>query len=369
MKRNINNGWIQVTNRCNLNCKYCYMNANKDLSSMTFDQFKYVIDCLIKFGVKNVMLSGGEPCLHPDIVSMIRYVTAKGLKAGLVTNGTIMSRELAECLFANNVVVQISIDAMDSDNYILSRGIDRLNMVVENISLLNKNDITVTMSITLNNVTISEVKKVVDFALLNQIHTLHYGFLVPSDRCRENNMTMDRLLDALLCLYEIQINKYLYIQIDFVENYINAIADENKNPYYCNSMSCSNMEIQPNGDIYQCGALETLMQKSTKKPINIFNEDKAQIVSRISSEWKTVGIHDILDCHDCDVKYVCRGGCRAIVYQTFGNLYGAQPICNELQKFISTIKKDYEAGKLDEYIKYLRIVSSSSDNSGYMKYF
>jgi radical SAM protein with 4Fe4S-binding SPASM domain len=346
------------------------MNANKDLSSMTFGQFKHVIDCLIEFGIKNIMLSGGEPCLHPDIIPMIQYIAAKGLKIGLVTNGTIINKELVECIFANNVIVQISIDAMDSDNYILSRGIDRLNQVVENIKLLNKNDIIVTMSITLNNATISEVKKVVDFALSNQIHTLHYGFLVPSDRCKENNMTMDQLFDALICLYEVQINKYLHIQIDFVENYVRAIVNKNKNPYYCNSMSCNNMEIQPNGDIYQCGALETIMQKTLEKPINIFNQDNVQIMNRIKSEWKTIGVYDIPDCKDCNVKYVCKGGCRAIVYQTFGNLYGTQPLCNELQKFISVIIKDYESGKLNSYIKYLGIVDNPlNDNSGYMKYF
>lgn len=370
MNKCTKNGWIQITNRCNLNCKYCYMNANKDLSSMTFDQFKHVVDYFTEVGVEIVMLSGGEPCLHPDIIEMIQYISTKGLEIGLVTNGTIISKELVECILANNVIVQISIDAMDSDNYILSRGIDQLNQVVENIKLLNSNDITVTMSITLNNATISEVKKTVDFALSNQIHTLHYGFLVPSDRCKENNMTMDQVFDALICLYEIQINKYLHIQIDFVENYVKAIVSKNKNPYYCNSMSCNNMEIQPNGDIYQCGALETIMHKATNPSINIFSVDKEQITSRIKSEWKTIGVFDISACKECNVKHICKGGCRAIAYQSFGDLYGKQPLCNELQKFISKIMKDYESGKLSNYIKYLEIINSSlNSDSGYMKYF
>ena len=346
------------------------MNANKNLTSMTFEQFEYVIDRLIGMGAKNIMLSGGEPCLHFDLIPMIQHVADKGLKVGLVTNGTIMNNELIKCLSVNDVVVQISIDAMDSDNYILSRGIDRLQQAVENIGLLNSNDITITMSITLNNATISVVEEVVDFALQNQIHTLHYGFLVPSDRCKENNMTMDRVLDALIRLYEIQINKYLCLQIDFVENYVKSVIDKNKNPYYCNSMSCNNMEIHPNGDVYQCGALESMMKKVVKRPINIFNEDNEQILKRINEEWDKVGVLDITDCRNCNVKYVCKGGCRAIAYQTFGNLYAPQPLCSELQKFIALIINDYKSGKLNNYIRYLEIADSSSNgNNGYLKYF
>lgn len=366
MKRNIKNGWIQITNKCNLRCKYCYMNANKDSQSMTFEQFKYVLDCLIDFGSKTIMISGGEPCLHEDIVQMIQYAVLQGLSVSLVTNGTVINKELLQCLSKNNVVVQISIDAMDSDNYILSRGIDRLNQTVENIILLNSNDITVTLSVTLNNATIKEVETVANFAISNQIHTVHYGFLIPSDRCKENNMTMNRLFDALVRLYEIQINDYLYIQIDFVENYVRAVVTNDHNPYYCNSMACNNIEIQPNGDIYQCGALESL--KSILPTINIFNEDRGKILNRIDMEWNSIGVFDLPICNDCYIKYICKGGCRAIVYQTFGSLYEIQPLCKEFKKFISLIINDYKSGKLNSYIKYLKIVDNLNNN-GYLKHF
>jgi len=81
---------IEVTNRCNLNCRMCPRDALGVLKEdMPFELFKQVVDRIE--GVKLVTLTGwGEPFIHPDLFNMIQYSKGKGLQVKLTTNGTLV---------------------------------------------------------------------------------------------------------------------------------------------------------------------------------------------------------------------------------------------------------------------------------------
>jgi len=370
MNKQILNGWIQITNRCNLNCKYCYMNANKDRTDMDLDKFYHVVNEFKTLNIQNVMLSGGEPCLNLNFLQMIEYLYLQGFHVGLVTNGTILTDDLLSSLKKNKVNVQVSIDSINYDTYLQSRGVDKINQVIDNIRQISQSTIDLSLSSTLNNITINDLESVVSFALENQIYTLHYGFLVPSDRCKNYNLTMSNVLVALNRLYEIQLEKYLHLQIDFVENYVRNIISEDKNPYFCNSMACKNIEILPNGDIYQCGAFLS-MKENKKNKINIFELQNQELTKILDRNWKPIGICDLPECSICNERFICKGGCRAISYQTSGDLYKKQPMCNEFKTFIQAIISDYKKGRLAHYIQYLKLIDKSQvyDDNSYVKYF
>jgi len=78
------------------------------------------------------------------------------------------------------VSVQVSVDSVDKENYIQSRGIDRLDSVLHNIKQMLKYDIPISLSNTLNYFTVPRIRQVVEFAMKNSIHTLHFCFLIPS---------------------------------------------------------------------------------------------------------------------------------------------------------------------------------------------
>ena len=78
--------------RCNLKCKHCYSissdhNFPGELS--TKEVFS-VMDDLWSFGVRVLILSGGEPLLRPDIFEISRRAKEMGFYAGLSTNGTLI---------------------------------------------------------------------------------------------------------------------------------------------------------------------------------------------------------------------------------------------------------------------------------------
>lgn len=72
-----------VFNRCPLTCKGCYNIFNKDVMSVA--ECKRIIDKLVVSGVEELIVSGGDPLLWPDLIEFCRYAKEKGLKIGIDT--------------------------------------------------------------------------------------------------------------------------------------------------------------------------------------------------------------------------------------------------------------------------------------------
>jgi len=82
--------------RCNLACQHCYsISADIDFpGELTTRQIDATMDDLRAFGVPVLILSGGEPLLHPDIFAISRRAKAMGFYVGLSTNGTLIDASL-----------------------------------------------------------------------------------------------------------------------------------------------------------------------------------------------------------------------------------------------------------------------------------
>jgi len=76
-------------NPCNLTCSFCCF-ANRNLKEMlTKEQMIKAVDQFAELGVLGMEFTGGgEPTLHPDLDFMIDYIHNKGIKIGIVTNGS-----------------------------------------------------------------------------------------------------------------------------------------------------------------------------------------------------------------------------------------------------------------------------------------
>lgn len=79
--------------RCNLTCKHCYTtSADIDFpGELTTPEIYRVMDDLKAFKVPVLILSGGEPLLHPDIFSISRRAKDMGFYVALSSNGTKIS--------------------------------------------------------------------------------------------------------------------------------------------------------------------------------------------------------------------------------------------------------------------------------------
>jgi len=81
--------------RCNLTCKHCYTtSADIDfLGELTTPEIYQVMDELKDFKVPVLILSGGEPLLHPDIFNISRRAKEMGFYLALSSNGTLITQD------------------------------------------------------------------------------------------------------------------------------------------------------------------------------------------------------------------------------------------------------------------------------------
>jgi len=81
--------------RCNLTCKHCYsISADHDFpGELETGEIFRVMDELKQFSVPVLILSGGEPLLHPDIYKISRRAKSMGFYVGLSTNGTLITED------------------------------------------------------------------------------------------------------------------------------------------------------------------------------------------------------------------------------------------------------------------------------------
>jgi MoaA/NifB/PqqE/SkfB family radical SAM enzyme len=101
--------------RCNIDCGYCneYDKVSQPVPTETMLER---IDHLGSLNASVVAFSGGEPLLHPDLDQLLRHIRARGMMAGLITNGYLLSpKRILALNDAGLDFLQISIDNVEPD--------------------------------------------------------------------------------------------------------------------------------------------------------------------------------------------------------------------------------------------------------------
>jgi len=102
--------------RCNIDCGYCN-EYDKVSPPVPTAEMRRRIDKLADLGTSVVAFSGGEPMLHPDLDDLIRHIRARGMMAGLITNGYFLVPKRIQALNdAGLDFLQISIDNIEPDD-------------------------------------------------------------------------------------------------------------------------------------------------------------------------------------------------------------------------------------------------------------
>lgn len=173
------------TKTCNLKCRHCYMSSDnkKYQNELTTKEAKSFIDDLADFHVPVLLFSGGEPLIRPDFFELAEYAQAKGVRPTLSTNGTLITREVAQRIKDIGVgYVGISLDGLQDVNDQF-RGVEgafqKAMAGIQNCVAVGQR---VGLRFTINHHNIQELENIFDFIERENINRVCFYHLVYSGR-------------------------------------------------------------------------------------------------------------------------------------------------------------------------------------------
>lgn len=253
---------IGMTSACNLNCKHCFV---KDKHIYILDENKVIqlIGFLERQGLTHIYYTYGEPLIYKNIFSLSAAVNRLGIYQVLMTNGTLISEDVADRLKSSGFNrIMVSIDSADPQIHDENRGQKgSFCLAVKAIELLKQRDINVGIATT---VTEKNCCQLAVIEKLAQQHSISYiSFLA----CRDHKLISCPLDSSYIqffkscvvqnkqyAFHDIRLNEYLNLWVKTGE-----ISEAQYNLYYNANLCCksSTLTFSPSGDIFTCDLVDT----------------------------------------------------------------------------------------------------------------
>lgn len=170
---------VIITSRCQATCSYCayWRIPPQDLDIKTFC---FLIEHLSReTTIKGVLLTGGEPMLHPQFKQFLEVLRYNGIPAILNTNGWKLDTLSVEDLSGVHSIV-VSLDTWDSENYMTIRGHRMHERIVYGIQYVRElsPEVPITVSCLIQRKNLPYLKDMYGFA--KNIGASALSLLVPS---------------------------------------------------------------------------------------------------------------------------------------------------------------------------------------------
>ena len=291
---------IHTTLVCNLVCRHCYLDkSEKDF--ITPNIFKSAVAQLDQMQGYKVLISGGEPLLHPKIFEMLQSIKELKLRKMLLTNGMLIDNETVAKLKPLIQEVQISIDGTKSHNSFRNNS-TAFKKAMDAVKLLVAEELDVSVATMVHSQNLKELPELE--SILKEIGIKAWALDVPSQAG--------------------EFAKYpeLYPSIEEAGKALRTYGwgapfEETSNVYACGSHLCA---LMPNGDISKCGFF-------TDKPVGNLSQKS------LSECWKLIQKDFIweqkeLECAKLECPFLedCKGGCRFRASINSGQLLGVDRV-------------------------------------------
>ena len=350
-----------ITRTCNLRCVHCYSDsmAAKYPGELDWPQMMAVVDDLAAYEIPSLLLSGGEPMIHPRFFDLIDYARARGLKLTLSTNGTLIDREKAELLKAAEVAyVGISLDGIGEvhDRFRGKQG--AFKAAVEGFAACHDVGQKTGLRLTLTRHTVSDIERILDFIEQENIQRVCFYHLVPSGRGgalqilrpEESRHALDTLIDRVdrwnragvrrevLTVTQPADGPYLLLRMQR-ENHPGLEAAHRLlkwNGGGNNSSGRGLANIDTQGNVHPDQFWQSVTLGNVKRtPFSTIWEEGNPASAEELREIRSVGklnnpTRRMLmqgRCADCRWFSICGGGFRTRAATECGNIWGSDPGC------------------------------------------
>lgn len=146
--------WL-VTRKCNYRCAGCNVWKEQSDNELSADEIKKGLDILKKMGIVELVISGGDPLLRPDIDEIIDYAADRFVLT-VYDNGSMAAKKMEALRKAD--FVAISIDSLDEKKNDAIKAVPgAYKAAIETVETLHKNGIKVAVTPTISQKNLYEI--------------------------------------------------------------------------------------------------------------------------------------------------------------------------------------------------------------------
>jgi len=332
--------WIHITNACNLDCPYCYV--NKSSEQMPEEIGKKSIDHLFNtakkqnFNTIKIKYAGGEALLNFKLIKILHdYTHQLALKNNIeideiiLSNGTVITDEVALWLKNTNVRLMLSIDGIGEihdQQRPTKKGQGSFKKIENN--LLNKlipYDIKPDICITVTQKNAKGVKDIVKWVLQ---HDLPFSI----NFYRENKLSsshVDLILEEKAIIEGIE-SAYRTIEDNLPDRpLLNGLLDKVQTQAHTHTCGVGQnyLVINHHGKISQCQMHldKTSTIQSTSSIGNYIP------ITPAKDKIHNISVEEKEGCKTCVYRYRCTGGCPLETHRATGRWDVKSPHCNIYQ--------------------------------------
>ena len=320
--------YIEITNRCNLDCRDCYNSSGRNICTVEIDPdvlIKFIEDLVCSYGAKDISFAGGEPLLHSQFDLIIDRLTEisrlhPDVEFGFVTNGTLYNKKFYDTLENNkSFYVQISLDGPDEESCSSMRGKGTFTKVVENVKerkFINKP----IYKMIINKINASYVEEYFHFAHDEMGGLPSYAFANLMGNAvsnwREMNLTAQEKVKILKTIHEkYEENNIKNILLPMPTVHCD-LTKEDGNKNFC---------VKPDGSIQPCQNLYD--KKFCIGNINNLDWDLICMNLKKLSVYLSARLEIDYGCTKCFINQMCGKGCPAFSFMNTSKLLTTDGNC------------------------------------------
>ncbi len=339
-----------ITRRCNLKCVHCYSDsdAREYPGELDWDQCRAVVDDLAQFGVPALLLSGGEPLIHPRFFDLAGYAREKGLRLTLSTNGTLIDRDHATRLKQLGFsYVGISLDGIGETHDKFRGRTGAFEKTVEAFRHCKAVGQNAGLRLTLSANTIADLDRILDFIEAEDIERVCFYHLVYSGRGagvvdvshQQTRDALDKILERtaawarsakpreVLTVDQPADGAYLLLRLqkECPERAAEVLELLRWNGGGANSSGTGIGNIDTQGNVHPDQFWQSLTLGNVKQ--RPFSEIWADATNPTLAALRSRNGRLVGRCADCRFLGICGGGFRVRAVQVHGNLWAPDPAC------------------------------------------
>ncbi len=353
--------YIIPTNSCNLKCKYCFIGKLNDKqikmeTDIALDAVEKFNNHLKKIGEKGtIFFYGAEPLLNFDLIkTTVSYVKSRGYKIdfAMVSNGILITEEIADFVKNNNISLGISIDGPkeinDKNRIFKGDSCSVYDGVMNKIKMLKSKNVNFGLSITVAPIFLENEEYFLKWILNLGVYNISYNLL---HFTYKTNEWKNYYKKATNFIYK---SNSLLFEKGFNEDRINRKYEAFYNRVFkfsdCGAIGGNQITICPNGEIEICHGY---WNRKNKKLPNIKSiTDLSQLFEE--KEYKKWAENITLNkkkCLSCPAIYICGGGCAMQANDLFGSEKDIdRPFCIYTKQMLKNILNEvYEDSKQNEF--------------------